>query len=145
MEDLWAGRRGRAMQCHSMEKAVSWFSGPAGSVRGSVSPFAVKPLVRAFLDAGSSATLHRATGFGTSPPCSIHWWGVSGFYFCLTFSELSGEERVGLAVLLVLASEPLRISSGYGSVSQWQPSPFKAELLMPTLCYFFQFPSLEGV
>lgn len=101
-----------------MEKAVSWFSGPAGSVRGSISPFAVKPLVRAFLDAGSSATLHRATGFGTSPPCSIHWWGISGFYFCLTFSELPGEERVGLAVLLVLASEPLQISSGYGSVSQ---------------------------
>lgn len=92
----------------------------------------------------------QETSFVTSLPRSINCFGIQCFYFCLTFSELVGEEFIGLSFLSVLAAKPVQIFSGYGSVSLWQPSLLKAELwhlqlLMLDLCDFFQFSSLEGV
>lgn len=59
----------------------------------------------------------QETSFVTFLPCSINC-SISRFYFCLTFTELTGEERVGLTFPLALTAKPLQISSGYGSVSQ---------------------------
>lgn len=157
MENSWAERRETSTaSCHG----ESWYCelSPAVSCPG-VSVRSLDPCWQQSPWSEPASSMQdnwphfselQETSFVMSLPRSINCFGIQCFYFCLTFSELVGEEFIGLAFLSVLAAKPVQIFSGYGSVSLWQPSLLKAELwhlqlLMLDLCDFFQFSSLEGV